>query len=153
MRAPSAPDAACCEHRNVDGGQDLVQQRQHAVLAPDVATGADTLGDDDIGPRLRRGNGFLPGSDLPTDECSLGVDSLDQAGIRPPPEEIDQPRSACSVREANGVGILHLLWREDEVDAERAGGQRLRLINEALQVGKPAAAPASSPDHSQCPGV
>jgi hypothetical protein len=91
--APSAADPTRPKDRYRDGVQHSSQQGQEAKLPSDVAARFVTLSDHEIAAGALRRHGLAYRTHLPGDQCTGGMNAIDQRGIRVTPEEIDHPRS------------------------------------------------------------
>lgn len=71
-----------------------------------MTAGLDTLCADHVGARLDRRSCLTHGSDLPVDQRSTPMRDVDQARPRIAPEEVDDPRARCGIRDGALVDVV-----------------------------------------------
>ena len=140
-QAASCRDAAGGDDRDTHGVENLREQREQARLSANVPARLGSLRDDEVAARALGSHGLRERPDLPAYQRAECASALDQLCVRIAVEELHDPRTVRSDREAFGIEK-----RNQEVDADDASRSLRELLQKRFEHRRRL---ERRPDHSQ----
>jgi hypothetical protein len=138
-------DATAGHDRNVDGVENLAQQRPQAAIAVHAPAALGAPRHDQVAARVGRGSRLVDRADLPARQCATGVHPLHQRRIDVPVVEVHVAAAGCG--HVEDVGVEE---RNQHVEAEGP----LDLPAERVErLGHDRSRGPRHADHSHAPGA